>query len=224
MHSHAHSRYVEVLGDGPALAATNAALKTASGLVGFATRGAENTTGGFGMLYKLSFDQYELCSNYGLDLCDTPTPTNQELGYEPPYPGMVADGGIWYFKDRIEYEADGAYYKIKITFGHDPRADVRSKVIMMSVDETEFVEYDQIERIVVTDDGEIQTSEVKLSMTSVPLCSRPPPHTHLSLSISISSLFLSRSHASPHAFERRTPLCPGTARPTWRMQRTVTCR
>ena len=170
----AYFRYIEVLGDGPALAATNTALVTASSLVS----AAGNNASGFSLLYKVSFDLYELCSNYGLEKCDSPAPTTPEAGYAPPYPGMVEDAGIWYFKDRVEYETDGSYYKIRMTFAHDSRADVRSKVIMMSVDETEFIEYDEIRRSVVTDDGDAdQNTEIKLSMMSV---------NFLSLSFSLS--------------------------------------
>ena len=64
-----------------------------------------------------------------------------------PYAGTESVEGIWYFKDKVTYEKDRDTLKVSIEFGHDPRKDQRKHVIMMSVDQSKYLEYDEVTHV-----------------------------------------------------------------------------
>lgn len=90
----------------------------------------------------VKYDFNDRCNNYGLLGCDNAAAKGEDQ--VKPYPGTQSVEGIWYFKDKVTYEKDKDTLKVSIKFGHDARKDQRKRVIMMAVDQSKYLEYDEV--------------------------------------------------------------------------------
>jgi len=90
----------------------------------------------------VKYDFNDRCNNYALLGCDNAAAKGEDQ--VKPYAGTQSIEGIWYFKDKVTYEKDKDTLKVSIQFGHDALSGQRKRVVMMAVDQSKYLEYDEV--------------------------------------------------------------------------------